>query len=164
MIDLAHGVFRKSAPESGECRMIGRVIVKGKSQELFKRSSVVDLGFQLRIGIDLKPLLKKKAFHQEQRRIGIVSFKAFTDGIVSQKQAFNSGPIHRGVDLCHSFDSPVLFHGVKKGYIGEGKVGFHIFEAHSSSERFNLKELCQKNRGLLKYMHSNINILALYNC
>src|SRR5664279_4042912 len=87
MIDLAHGIFRKSAPESGECRMIGRCIVKGKSQKLFKRSPVVDLGFQLRIGIDLEPLLQEQAFHKEKRRIGIVSFKAFTDGIVTHEQA-----------------------------------------------------------------------------
>src|SRR5664280_3641203 len=98
MIDLAHGIFRKSAPESGECRMIGRCIVKGKSQKLFKRSPVVDLGFQLRIGIDLEPLLQEQAFHKEKRRIGIVSFKTFTDGIVSHEQAFNSGPVDNDVD------------------------------------------------------------------
>ena len=140
MIDFAHGVFRKSAPESGECRMIGRCIVKGKPQECFERSPVVDLGFQFRIGIDIKPLLKKKEFHQEKRRIGIITFKAFTDRVFSQKQAFNSGAVNNSVDLFHSFDGPVLFHRVEKGDIGKGKVGFHVFEAHNSSKLFNLKE------------------------
>jgi hypothetical protein len=83
MIDHAHTVFRESSSEPGEGGMIGSEIVKRKTKELFEGDSVVDLGFQFRIGIDLKPLLKKKAFHEEKRRIGIVSFKAFTDGIVS---------------------------------------------------------------------------------
>jgi hypothetical protein len=160
MIDHAHIVFRESSSESGEGGMIGSGIVERKPQELFEGDSIVDLGFQLRIGIDFKPLLQKKAFHKDKRRIGIVSFKAFTNGIVSQEQAFNSGPVDSGVDLFHSFDSAVLFHRVKKGYISEGEVGFHIFEAHSSSKRFNLKELCQKNRGLSSNIYNNINILA----
>jgi hypothetical protein len=143
--------------------MIRSGIVKRKPQELFERDSVVDLGFQLRIGIDLEPLLKKKAFHENKRRIGIVAFKAFTDGVVSQKQAFDSGPVDNVVDLFHSFDGPVLFHGVKKRYIGKGEVGFHVFEAHNSSKRFNLKELCLKSRGLSRHIYNNINILALHN-
>jgi len=163
MVDHAQGVFSESASETGEGGMIGSGIVEGNPQELFEGDSVVDLGFQFRIGIDLKPLLKKKAFHKEKRRIGIVSFKAFTDGIVSQKQAFNSGPVDGDVDLFHSFNGPVLFHRVKKGYISEGEVGFHIFEAHSSSKRVYLKELCLKNRGMSSYINNNINILALHN-
>jgi hypothetical protein len=85
MIDHAHNVFRESPSEPGEGGMIGRCIVKGKSQELFERISVVDLSFQLRVGIDLEPLLKKKAFHKEKRRIGIVSLKALADRVVSPK-------------------------------------------------------------------------------
>jgi hypothetical protein len=128
--------------------MIGRCIVKGKSQERFERSPVVDLSFQFRVGIDLEPLLKKKALHKDKRRIGVVSFKAFTDGIFSHEEAFNSGPVDSGVDLFHSFNSPVLFHGSKERYIGEGEVGFHFFEAHSSSKKFYLKELCLKRNWL----------------
>jgi acyl carrier protein phosphodiesterase len=97
MIDHAHIVFRESSSEPGEGGMIGSGIVKGKPQELFEGDSVVDLGFQLRVGIDLKPLLKKKALHKENRRIGVISFKAFTDGVISQKQGFYSGPVHSGV-------------------------------------------------------------------
>src|SRR5664280_480277 len=163
MIDSAHIVFRESSSEPGEGGMIGGGVVKRKPQELFEGDSVIDLGFQLRIGIDLEPLLKKKAFHQDKRRIGIVAFKAFTDRVVSHKQVFYSGPINNGVDLFHSFDGPILFHRVKKGYIGKGEVGFHIFEAHSSSKRFYLKELCLKNRGLSSIIYNNINILALHN-
>ena len=50
----------------------------------------------------------------------------------------------------------------KKGDIGEGEVGFHVFEAHSSSKMFNLKEFYQKSRGLSRYIFNNINILALH--
>jgi hypothetical protein len=64
--------------------------------------------------------------------------------------------------LFHSFDSAILFHGVKKGYISKGEVGFHIFEAHSSSKRFYLKELCLKNRGLSSSIYNNINILSYF--
>src|SRR5208283_75891 len=163
MVDHTHSVFRESASEPGEGGMIGSGIVKRKPQKLFKGDPVVDLGFQFRIGIYFKPLLKKKAFHKEKRRIGIVAFKAFTDGIVSQKQAFNSGPVDSGVDLFHSFNSPVLFHGSKERYIGEGEVGFHFFEAHSSSKKFYLKELCLKRNCLSRYLYNNINILALHN-
>jgi len=161
MIDHAHIVFRESSPEPGEGGMIGIGIVKRKPQKLFERDSVVDLSFQLGIGIDFKPLLKKKAFHENKRRISVVAFKAFTDGIVSHKQAFNSRPVDNSIDLFHSFDSPIFFHGVKKGNIGKGEVGFHFFEAHSSSTLFNLKELCQENRGLSSNIYNNINILAL---
>jgi hypothetical protein len=59
--------------------MIGNGIVKRKPQKLFEGDSVVDLGFQFRIGIDLKPLLKNKAFHENKRRIGIVSFEALAN-------------------------------------------------------------------------------------
>jgi hypothetical protein len=163
MIDHAQGVFSESTSETGEGRMIGSWIVEGKTKELFERSSVVDLGLQFRIGIDLEPLLKKKAFHKEKRRIGIVSFKAFTDGIASQKQAFDSGPVDSGVDLPHSFDGPVLFHGSKERYIGKGEISFHIFEAHNSSKRFYLKKLCLKRKNLSSYIYNNIKILALHN-
>jgi hypothetical protein len=144
--------------------MIGSGIIEGKSQELFEGGPVVDLGFQLGVGIDFKPLLKEKAFHKEKRRIGIVAFKAFTDGVVSHEQGFDFGPVDSGVDMFHSFDSPVLFHGVKKGYIGEGKVGFHFLECHNSSRLVYLKELWLKNKHLSRYIYNNINILALKNC
>jgi hypothetical protein len=142
--------------------MIGSGIVKRKPQELFERDSVIDLGFQLRIGIDLKPLLKKKAFHENKRRIGVVSFEALANRVVSQKQAFDSGPVDNGVDLFHSFDGPVLFHRVKKGYIGKGEIGFHVFEAHSSSRLFNLKELCLKTRAMSSNIINNIKILSYF--
>src|SRR5450756_1500611 len=164
MVDHAQGVFSESTSETGEGGMIGSGIVEGKTKEFFEGDSVVDLGFQFRIGIDLKPLLKKKTFHKNNRRIGVASFKALADRVVSQKQAFDSGPVHSGVDLLHSFDGPVLFHGVKKGDIGEGEVSFHLFEAHNSSKLFYLKELCLKSRGLSRHIYNNINILALHNC
>ena len=37
-------------------------IIKRQPEELLERDSVIDLGFQFRIIVDFKPLLKKKAF------------------------------------------------------------------------------------------------------
>jgi hypothetical protein len=59
--------------------MIGRRIIKGKAQELFEGYSVVDLGFQFRVGIALKPFWSSRHFISI-RRIGFVFFGAFTDG------------------------------------------------------------------------------------
>jgi len=46
----------------------------------------------------------------------------------------------------------------------EGEISFHFFEAHSSSKKFYLKELCLKRNCLSRYLYNNINILELYNC
>jgi hypothetical protein len=145
MIDHTQGILREPAPETGKGRMVGRMLIKGKTQKLLEGDPVVDLGFQFRIGIDLEPLLKKKAFHKDKRRPCLIAFVAFADGITSQKQIFDAGPIHDGVDLFHSFDGPVLFHGIKKRDIGKGEIGFHFLEAHRSSRVMNLKEIWHKN-------------------
>ena len=142
--------------------MTGRNIIKRKAQELFEGIPVVDLGFQFGIGVDFKPLLKKQAFHQEKRRVGAVSLKAFTNGIVYEEERFDSGPINDTIDFFHSLDGPVLFHGVKNGDIGEGQIGFHIFKAHDSSKQFNLKKLCQKTMHLSIIIYNNINILSYF--
>lgn len=76
-----HDAKKREIPEN----LLWENFFEAKAQILFHW---VNLGFQFRIGIDLKPLLKKKAFHQQERWIGIVPFKAFTDGIVSQQQVF----------------------------------------------------------------------------
>jgi len=141
MVDHTHGIFGESASESGKGRMIGRRLIEGKSQKCLEGGSVVDLGFQLRIGGDSEPLLEQQAFHQDQRGISLVSLSAFADGIVSQEQVFDSGPIHNGIDLFHSFDGPVTFQGRKQGDIGEGEVGFHFLECHKPSRKMNLKEI-----------------------
>jgi len=129
--------------------MIGRGIIKRHPQELLEGIPVVDLSFQFRIGVDFKPLLKKQAFHQENRRVGAVSLKAFPDGIVSQEQTFDSGPINDTIDFFHSLDGAVLFHGVKNGDIGEGEIGFHIFE-HNSSKRSKFEGILSEIQPLVK--------------
>jgi len=144
IVDHAHGIFGKSASEPGESGMIGSIIVKGKPQESFEGCSVVDLGFQFRIGIDAEPLLEQKTFHKYQGRISCVALGAFTDRITSHEQVFDSGPIHDGVDFFHSFDGPVLLHGRKEGEISEGEIGLHFLEAHKSSEVVYLKEIWHK--------------------
>jgi len=141
MIDHAHSVFRESASEPGEGGMIGSGIIEGKTQELFEGYSIIDLGFQLGIGIDLKPLLEQEAFHEDQWGIGFIALGAPADGIVFHEQIINSGPIHDGVDLFHSLDGTVLFDGSKKREICKCEIGFHFLEAHMSSESVYLKEI-----------------------
>ena len=141
MIDHAHSIFRESASEPGESGMIGSGIIEGKSQELFEGDSIVDLSFQLGIGIDLKPLLEQEAFHEDQRRPCLVALGTFTDGIVFHEQIIDAGPIHDGVDLLHSLYGPVLFDGREKREIGKGEIVFHFLEAHSSSGVINLMEI-----------------------
>jgi len=133
VVDGFHGFLGQSASESGKGGMIRRGFIHGQLQELFEGTSIVDLSFQLGIGIDVKPLLKEQAFHKKDRRIGFFSPGAFADRITPHEEIFYSGPIDDGVDLFHSLDSSVLLNGCEKGYICEGEIGLHIFEAHSSS-------------------------------
>ena len=125
--------------------MIGREFIHGQLQELFEGAPIVDLGFQLGIGIDVKPLLQKQAFQKQEGMVGIVAFRVLTDGIVSEHQAFNPGPIDDTVDLLHSYDGPVAIHGFEKGDVGEGEAG-HFPEAHISSKGVKLEIMWHKNK------------------
>ena len=115
------------------------------SQKLFEGAPIVDLGFQLGIGIDMKPLLQKEAFQKQQRMIGIVAFRALADGIISEHQAFNSSPVDDTVDLLHSYDGPVPIHRFEEGDVGEGEAG-HFLEAHISSKVVKLEKIWHKNK------------------
>jgi len=125
--------------------MIGREFIHGQLQELFEGAPIVDLGFQLGIGIDVKPLLQKQAFQKQEGMVGIVAFRVLTDGIVSEHQAFNPGPVDDTVDLLHSYDGPVAIHGFEKGDVGEGEAG-HFLEAHISSQGVKLEIMWHKNK------------------
>jgi hypothetical protein len=76
-----HGILGETFSEVGECRVIGCGVVKGESQEFFEGISVVDLSFQFRVGVDLKPLFKEEAFHKQDRKISFGTSGVFTDGI-----------------------------------------------------------------------------------
>lgn len=146
MVDGLHNVLGESASEAGEGGMIGSEVIHGELQELFKGAPIVDLGFQLGIGIDVEPLLQKQAFQKQEGMVGIVAFRALADGIVSEHQAFNPGPVDDTVDLFHSFDGLVAIHRFEKGDVGEGEAG-HFFEAHISSKGVNLEEIWHKSEG-----------------
>ncbi len=60
MVDGFHRVLGETASEAGEGGMIGSEFVHGQLQELFEGAPIVDLGFQLGTGIDVKPLLQKQ--------------------------------------------------------------------------------------------------------
>ena len=59
-------------------------LAERETKEFFKRQSVVNLVFQLRIGIDVKPFLQQQAFKQQQRGIGTGAFVAGADGVMIQ--------------------------------------------------------------------------------
>ena len=125
--------------------MIGREFIHGQFQELFEGAPIVDLGFQLGIGIDVEPLLQKQAFQKQQRTVGIVTFRTLADGIVSEHQTLNPGPVDDTVDLLHSYDGPVAIHGFEKGDVGEGEAG-HFLEAHISFQGVKLEKIWHKNK------------------
>jgi len=125
--------------------MIGGRLIEGHSQKLFEGDSVVDLGLQLRVRVNTKPFLEEETFQKEQRRIGFISFVTFADGIISDKDAVNAGPIDNGIDLLHSLDGAVAIKRVKKSDVSRGEIGIDFLEAHSSSRRVYLQELWRKN-------------------
>jgi hypothetical protein len=90
MVDQAHGIFGQPFSESRESGMIWSGIIKRESQELFERDPIVDLGFQFWIGVDLEPLLQEEAFQEGQRRIGVIPYGTFSDGIVSHGQIIDA--------------------------------------------------------------------------
>ena len=93
--------------------MIGGRKINRELQECPEGVSIVYLGFQFRIGIDVEPLLEE-TFEQDQRRIGFISFKTFADGIVSEEDLFEGLPIDGGINFFHSFDGQIPFAGVNK--------------------------------------------------
>lgn len=82
-VDLIHGILRQSFSETGKRGMIRRGFIQRQLQELFERNSVVDLVFQLGIGLDAKPLLEHQTFKKQQRRPGIGAFTAGAHGIMA---------------------------------------------------------------------------------
>jgi hypothetical protein len=123
--------------------VIGSEFIHGQFKELFEGTPIVDLGFQLGIGIDVKPLLQKQAFQKQEGMVGIIAFRAFADRVISEHQTFNPGPVDDTVDLLHSFDGPVVILGVEEGDVGKGEAG-HFLEAHISSKGMNLEEVWHK--------------------
>ena len=124
--------------------MIGGRLIKRDSEKFLKRYPVVDLCFQFGVGVDAEPLLEEQTFQKQKRRIGLISFAAFSDGVISDQDAINARPIDNGIDLLHSYDGAVTFDGAEKCDVGKGKIGFHFLEAHSSSRLIDLQELWQK--------------------
>jgi len=123
--------------------MIRRGFIHGQLQELFEGTSIVDLSFQLGIGIDVKPLLQEQAFQKQEGMVGIVAFRTLTDRIVSEQQAFNPAPVDDTVDLLHSYDGSVPIHRFEEGDVSEGETG-HFLEAHISSKGVKLEEIWHK--------------------
>jgi hypothetical protein len=125
--------------------MIGGRKINGELQECPEGVTIVDLSFQLGIGIDTEPLLEQETFEQDKRRISFISFKTIADGIVFEKDLFDGLPIDGSINFFHSFDGSIAIAGVRKSNVGKSQIGIDFFEAHSSSRLVDLKELWQKN-------------------
>jgi len=69
-VDLVHGFFGQPAAEAGESRMIRSRLAERKPQEAFEGQPVVDLVFQLGVGLNPEPLLQEQAFEEHQWRVG----------------------------------------------------------------------------------------------
>lgn len=94
--------------------------------------------------------------------VGIVTFRTLADGIVSEQQAFNSGPVDDTVDFLHSFDFAVTIHRIEEGDVGKGKRGFCLLKAHSSSKGCSWREyglITRENQALI----NNFNMVGLHN-
>lgn len=145
IVNSAHGIRRESASEAGKGAMIWRRLIKRDAEKLLKGDSVVDLGFQFRVGVNTEPLLEEETFQKEQRRIDFISFVTLPVGVISDQDAIDTRPIDNGIDFLHSFDREVTFERIDKSDVGKGKVGIDFFEAHSSSKTVNGQKLWQKN-------------------
>ena len=140
MVDGFHGFLGQAASEAREGRMIRRRFIHGQLQEFFEGAPIVDLGFQLGIGIDVKPLLQKQAFQKQEGMVSEIAFRTLADGIISEHQAFNPGPVDDTVDLFHSFDGPIAIRRVEEGDVGEGEARY-LLEAHISSKGVKLESI-----------------------
>ena len=61
-VNFEHGIFRHTATESREGRVVRRRLIQRQLEKRFKGNSIIDLAFQFRIGFDSKPFLKQEAF------------------------------------------------------------------------------------------------------
>jgi hypothetical protein len=84
--------------------------VKRQLKKFFERDAIIDLAFQLGIGSDTEPLLKKKAFKKHQRRIGIGTFVTEANVVVSHEDFFDFCPVDDLVQL--EILSRVVYGGV----------------------------------------------------
>jgi hypothetical protein len=109
--------------------------MKGQLEKFFKRDAIIDLAFQLGIGRDTKPLLKKQAFKKHQRRIGIGALVAEPDIIMSHQNGVDSGPIDNFVELFKGAETSVFFHGTGQGQVSETEISFDLFKSHANTSR-----------------------------
>lgn len=123
--------------------MVGRMLIEGQTQKLLKGDPVVDLVFQLRVGIDPVPLLKEKPFQEHQRRIGVCAFATGPNGIMRQKNFFHLRPVYDTIDFLESLEAAVMFHAFKKRYFGEAHISIDLFVSHSSSGKIDGETMAQ---------------------
>jgi len=120
------------------------MLIEGQPNEFLEGDPVVDLVFQLRVGIDPVPLLQEKPFQEHQRRIGVGALAAASDSIMKHQNPFHLGPVNNGVDLFQSLEAAVMFHGSQKRCFGEGHVRIDSFVSHiPSGKKFDGGNMAQ---------------------
>ena len=108
--------------------MVGRGPIKRKPHEPFKRWTIIDLFFQFRIGIDPKPLLQQHAFKPYHGRVCISTFATGTHRIMVQQDAFNPGPVNRGIQFRHEFKTAI--EGAFQSQVCETQGAVEFFVSH----------------------------------
>jgi hypothetical protein len=86
--------------------------IEGQAYELLKGDPVIDLVFQLQIGINPTPLLQEESFQKHQRRVSVGTFTAASDGIMSRQNLFHLRPVDDLIYFFESFETAVMFHGL----------------------------------------------------
>jgi hypothetical protein len=129
-VDRVYGGFGQSAAEAGEGGVIRCGLAEGQAQKGFEGESVVDLVFQLGVGLNAEPLLKQQAFEKHQRRVGTGAFLAGAHGVVAEQDGFDTRPVDGAAELLHELDAAVLFQAVGQGKVGEIQAAGGLFESH----------------------------------
>jgi hypothetical protein len=105
----------------------------GKPGPKCEGDPIVDLVFQLRIGIDPVPLLQEKPFQEHQGRIGVGALAAGPDGIMRHQNLIHLQPVDDLVDLFQSLEAAVMFYGAYQRCFGEGHIRLDLFVSHIPS-------------------------------
>ena len=116
---------------AGEGGMVGSRLAEGKPQEGFKGQPVVDLVFQLGVGLNPEPLLQEQAFKEHQRWVGSCPLFAGTHGVMAEQDGFDPRPVDGGAELAHELDAAVLFQAVSHGEVSEIQASGGFFESHA---------------------------------
>jgi len=134
-VDRVHGGFGQTAAEAGESGVIRSGLAKGQLQEGFEGQtiidSIIDLVFQLWVGLNTEPLLQHKAFEEHERRVGAGAFLAGADSVMAEQDGFYARPVDGAAELFHECDAAILFQAMGQSEVGKIQAAGGLFESHA---------------------------------